>query len=426
MAKAKGSRHNPGEVTALQVQRFKGPGKLKIGRGLYLVVTATGNRRWVYRFTFAGKQKELFLAPEGRLTLVEARGMAREAADLVKAGRDPRHSMNAEARRAKQHKAAGVPTFGDLADDYLETLDATFRNDKARQPWELSLVTYAAPIRKMPMNAITTAHIADLLKPIWFTKPETARRLRGRVEAVFSEAIARGFRDKNPDGEVITQRNPAAWKDNLDGTSLNRRKGGRRLVKHHPAMPFKEVPAFLVDLRSREGLAARALELCILTATRTAETTGARWSEFDLEESIWTIPAERMKGGRTHIIPLSAPALAIVKASPRYEGSPFVFPGLTGRQHLSNMGMAMLLRRMGKDSITVHGFRSAFRDWASEATQFPTEVAEMALAHTIASKVERAYRRGDLFEKRRKLMDAWAAFCEPIETGKTVVTLRRG
>ncbi|MFM8552145.1 MAG: tyrosine-type recombinase/integrase, partial [Nitrospiraceae bacterium] len=310
---ARDGKHVLRDVTALQVQRVKGPGKLRIGKGLYLVVTAAGNRRWVFRFTFADRARELFLSPENRMTLAEARIVAEGAAALVKAGKDPRHSMNAEARRARQRKAAGVPTFGELADDYIESLEPTFRNDKARLPWELSLVTYAAPIRKMPVNAITTAHSADLLKPVWFTKSETARRLRGRVEAVFSEAIARGFRDKNPDGEVITQRNPAAWKDNLDGTSLNRRKGGKRLVKHHPAMPFKEVPAFLVDLRSREGLAARALELCILTATRTAETTGARWSEFDLEEGVWTIPAERMKAGRDHVIPLSGPALAIVK-----------------------------------------------------------------------------------------------------------------
>jgi integrase len=420
MAKAKGSKHNPGEVTDLQVQRFKGPGKFKIGKGLYLVVTGTGNRRWVCRFTFAGKQAELFLAPESRLSLKEAKDNCAEAMALVKDGKDPRHTLNAQARRAKQHKTAGIPTFGELADSYIESLAPTFKNDKARQPWALSLVTYAAAIRNMPVHAITTAHIADLLKPIWHSKPETARRVRWRVEAVFSEAIARGHRDKNPDGETIVQRNPAAWKDNLDGTSLKRRDKKKRQVQHHPAMPFKEVPAFLADLRSRESLAARALELCILTATRTSEAIGARWSEFDLQEGVWTIPSERMKAGREHVIPLPGAALAIVKALPRYEGSPFVFPGLTGKSHLSNMAMAMLLRRMGKDEITVHGFRSSFRDWASEVTQFPQEVAEMALAHTIASKVERAYRRGDLFEKRRKLMDAWASYCEPEALGKVI------
>ncbi|MFT3673163.1 tyrosine-type recombinase/integrase [Aestuariivirga sp.] len=423
MAKAIGSKHKPGDVTALQVQRFKGPGKLKIGAGLYLVVTPTGNRRWVYRFTFAGKPSELFLGPEGRLTLAEARARCAEAKALVDAGKDPRHSMNAAARRAKQAKTAGVPAFGDLADDYIDSLEPTFKNEKARQPWELSLVTYAAAIRKMPVNAVTTAHIADLLKPIWHTKPETARRVRWRVEAVFSEAIARGHRDKNPDGELIVQRNPASWKDNLDRTSLNRRKATKQLVKHHPSMPFKDVPAFLTELRSRESLAARALELCILTATRTAEVSGARWAEFDLKDGTWTIAAERMKAGREHVIPLSAPALAVVKALPRYEGSPFVFPGLTGDKHLSNMSMAMLLRRMGREMVTVHGFRSTFRDWAAETTQFPAEVAEMALAHTIASKVERAYRRGDLFEKRKKLMAAWANYCGA-ECGSNVIVMR--
>ena len=423
MANAKGSKHKPGEVTALQVQRFKGPGKLKIGGGLYLVVTPTGNRRWVYRFTFAGKPSELFLGPEGRLTLADARERCTEAKALVDAGKDPRHSMNAAARRAKQAKTAGVPTFGDLADDYIDSLEPTFKNEKARRPWELSLITYAAAIRRMPVNAVTTAHIADLLKPIWHTKPETARRVRWRAEAVFSEAIARGHRDKNPDGEVIVQRNPAAWKDNLDGTSLKRRKSGKVQVQHHPALPYKDVPGFLADLRGRDSLAARALEFCILTATRTSETIGAKWSELDLKEGIWTIPAERMKAGREHIVPLSPPALAIVKARPLYAGSPFVFPGLTGEKHLSNMSMAMLLRRMGKDNITVHGFRSTFRDWAAETTQFPAEVAEMALAHTIASKVERAYRRGDLFEKRKMLMSAWAIYCRS-EPQSNVIAIR--
>lgn len=227
-------------------------------------------------------------------------------------------------------------------------------------------------------------------------------------------------RDKNPDGEVIVQRNPAGWMDNLDSTSLKRRKITKQLVKHHPSLPFKDVPAFLADLRGRESLAARALELCILTATRTAEVTGARWSEFDLTNGTWTIPAERMKAGREHVVPLSEPALAIMKALPRYEGSPFIFAGLTGQKHLSNMSMAMLSRRMRREKVTVHGFRSTFRDWAAETTQFPAEVAEMALAHIIASKVERAYRRGDLLDKRTMLMSAWAKFCNP--RGGNVVT----
>lgn len=424
MAKAKGSKHNPGQVTALQVQRFKEPGKLKIGHGLYFVVTPAGNRRWVYRYTFAGRSAELFLGPESRLSLAEARGKSAEALALVKEGKDPRHSMNAQARRAKQFEVAGVPSFGVLADGYIESLSSAFKDSKARQPWVLSLGSYAAPIRNMPVNAITTAHVADLLKPIWATKPETARRVRWRVEAVFREAIARGHRETDPDGQRIIQRNPAAWADNLDATALARLDKRQRRVKHHAAMPFSEVPAFLADLRGRESLAARALELCILTATRTAETTGARWQEFDLQAGVWIIPAERMKAGREHVIPLSGPALAIVTAIPRHAGSPFVFPGLTGKSHLSNMAMAMLLRRMGKGGITVHGFRSSFRDWASEVTQFPQEVAEMALAHTIASKVERAYRRGDLFDKRRLLMDAWASYCAPEKPGK-IVTLRK-
>ena len=208
--------------------------------------------------------------------------------------------------------------------------------------------------------------------------------------------------------------------DNLDSTSLKRRKATKQLVKHHTSLPFEDVPAFLADLQGRESLAARALELCILTATRTAEVTGARWFEFDLTNGTWTIPAERMKAGREHVVPLSEPALAIMKALPRYEGIPFIFPGLTGQKHLSNMSMEMLSRRMRREKATVHGFRSTFRDWAAETTQFPAEVAEMALAHIIASKVERAYRRGDLLDKRTMLMSAWAKFCNP--RGGNVVT----
>ena len=417
MPKAKGSKHNPGKITDVQVQKFKGPGKLRIGDGLYLVVTSAGNKRWVFRFSFAGKQQELFIAPLSRLSLADARKKQEEATRLISAGMDPHQSMDASARRLKQREAAGVPTFGDLADDYIETLAPTFKNDKARQPWALSLKTYSAPIRPQKVNAIATGHIVDLLKPIWHTKPETAQRVRRRIEAVFGEAIVRGFRNKDPNGEPIYQRNPAAWRDNLDKTALKRRKA---TVKHHAALPYRDITAFMAGLRNGDGLAARALELCILTVTRTGEIIAAEWPEFDLRRGTWTIPAERMKAGREHIVPLSRPSLELIKCLERFKGSPYLFPGLTGDRHLSNMAMSMLLRRMGRDDITVHGFRSSFKDWASEETQFPDEVSEMALARTIESKVERAYRRGDLFEKRWKLMEAWAQHCA--RSGSATVT----
>jgi integrase len=410
MPKAKGSKHHAGRITDLQVQRFKGPGKLNVGDGLYLVVTRAGNKRWVFRFSFAGKQQELFIAPVNRLSLADARRKQEEATKLLSAGMDPRQSMDARARRLKQMAAADIPTFGDLADDYLDTLAPTFKNDKARQPWVLSLRTYAAPIRSLRVNAIATAHIVDLLKSIWHTKPETAQRVRRRIEAVFGEAIVRGFRNKDPNGEPIYQRNPAAWRDNLDKTALKRRKNK---VKHHAALPYRNIAAFMTNLRNGDSLAARALELCILTVTRTGEIIAAEWDEFDLRHGAWTIPAQRMKAGREHVVPLSRPALELITCLERFQGSPYLFPGFTGDSHLSNMAMSMLLRRTGRDDITVHGFRSSFKDWASEETQFPSEVSEMALAHVIESKVERAYRRGDLFVKRRKLMEAWASFCEP-------------
>jgi integrase len=421
MDKATGRKSAQRTITALEAQHFSGPGKLKIGDGLYLVVTRQGGRRWVFRFSYAGKQRELFLAPAERMSLKDAKDKAKTAAAIVQDGKDPRTTMSATARRARQYEAAGIPTFGELADRYIEAMAPTFKNAKARQPWELSLKTYAAPIRPLRVNAVSTWHIVDLLKPIWHKKPETAQRVRRRIEAVFGEAIVRGFRENDEDGKTIGQRNPASWKHNLDRTSLKSRKVD---VRHHAALPYADVPEFMADIRSRESMAARALELCILTATRTGETIAAQWSEFDLKAGTWTIPKTRMKAGKEHVIPLSSAAMALVKGLEQYRGSPFLFPGVKGDKHMSNMSMAMLLRRMGRDEITVHGFRSAFRDWASEVTQFPQEVAEMALAHTITSKVERAYRRGDLFVKRRNLMDAWADYCLPAKGGK-VVPLRK-
>jgi integrase len=279
--------------------------------------------------------------------------------------------------------------------------------------------TYAEhTIGTLPVQAVDTALVFKVLEPIWTTKPETASRLRGRIESILDWAKVRGYRD----GE-----NPARWRGHLD--ELFPKKSKIRKIKHHAALPCDELPSFLTELREREGIAARALEFTILTAARTGEIIGAAWDEIDLLDKIWTIPAERMKAGKEHRIPLSGRALAILEEMQplRHAGddSAFVFPGGRLGRPLSNMAFLMLLRRMDRGDLTAHGFRSSFRDWAAERTKFPSEVVEMALAHAVGNKVEAAYRRGDLFDKRRKLMDAWATYCaRSVRTEQKVVPLR--
>jgi integrase len=263
------------------------------------------------------------------------------------------------------------------------------------------------------VRAIDTALVMRAMGPIWNEKPETASRVRGRIESILDWAAARGFRQ----GE-----NPARWRGHLD--KLLPKKTKVRRVEHHTALPYREIGTFIDDLRRQEGVGARALEFAILTAARTGEAIGARWDEFDLADRLWTIPAERMKAGKEHRVPLSEAVVAILEDLQKVLHGDFVFPGGRAGRPISNMAMAMTLRRMARGELTVHGFRSTFRDWASERTGFPREAAEMALAHTVTDAVERAYRRGDLFAKRRQLMDAWAKFCTaPPATGNKVVSL---
>lgn len=423
MAKPVGVKHGTNLLSAMQVQAFKGPGRLNDGAGLSLSVTANGYRRWIYRYSFGGSQRDLFLGSATKLALKQARALRDKARSQLVDGLDPAESMSARARKKQEAIAAGIPSFGDFIEDHLTDLEPTFKNAKARKPWELALKVYAKPLHGQRMNAITTTEVAKVLRPIWHSKKETARRLRWRLESVFASAIVAGYRDKDARGQIIQQRNPAAWKDNLEQLPGFKGKPQEEATRHHASMPYQDVPAFLGQLRGMEGLSAKALELAILTASRTGEVIGARWDEIDLEARTWTLPASRMKARRSHVVPLTKPALRLLKELPRMEASAFVFPGVTAKKHMSNMALLMLLRRM-EIEFTAHGFRSSFRTWASECTQFPREIAEMALAHQVGSDVERAYNRTTLLEKRRALADAWAAYCEPA-SGSKVVKLSR-
>lgn len=390
-------------LTAVKVKNAK-PGRHADGGGLQLLVKESGARSWVYRYMIAGKSRDLGLGPAagtGAISLSDARDLADALRVKVKAGIDPlseRQQEAAEALAAAQSAKVSGMTFKASAEAHIATNKTSWRNAKHRQQWENTLATYAYPvIGDLPVANIDTPHVLKILEPIWKEKTETASRLRGRIETVLDSAKARGFRQ----GE-----NPARWRGHLSQILPARKKLSRG---HHKAMPYDAIPAFVAQLAERNAVAALALEFCILTAARTGEVIGATWSEIDLEKAVWTVPAERMKAGKAHRVPLSPRAIEILAASQGLKGE-HCFAGLNGEK-LSGMAMAMLLRRMKQD-VTVHGFRSAFRDWAAECTGHSHEVAEMALAHTIGNATERSYRRGDLFEKRRRLMGDWAVFCE--------------
>jgi integrase len=394
-------------LTALSVKNA-GPGRHADGGGLHLLVKEGGARSWVFRFMLNGKSRDIGLgaAGAGGMSLADARDGATALRLKVKAGIDPlseRQEAEARAKAAAQASVAVIVTFEDAADAYIAANGDSWRNAKHRQQWENTLATYVYPaIGCMPVADVDTPHVLRILEPIWKAKAETASRLRGRIETVLDSAKARGYRQ----GE-----NPARWRGHLAQILPARAKLSRG---HHKAMPYEDVPAFLTQLRARKAVAALALEFVILTAVRTGEAIGASWSEVDLDKSIWSIPASRMKAGKEHRVPLSPRAVAILE-SLQPIGSPYLFPSSRGGK-LSGMAMAMLLRRMSVD-VTVHGFRSSFRDWVAECTSVSHEVAEMALAHTIGSAVERAYRRGDLFDKRRQLMADWAAYCSGEKVG---------
>lgn len=388
-------------LTPLTMKNAK-PGRYADGGGLQLLVKPTGARSWVYRFMLNGKARDIGLgaAGPGGMSLADARDHAAALRLKVKAGIDPleeRDREAAEALAAAQAAKVTGTTFRNVAATYIAANEESWRNPKHRQQWRNTLATYVYPvIGDLAVSEVDTAHVLTIIEPIWKEKPETASRIRGRIETVLDSAKARGYRQ----GE-----NPARWRGHLAQILPARTRLSRG---HHKAIPYEDIPAFARALHKREALAALALEFTILTAARSGEVIGASWSEVDLAKAVWTVPAERMKAAKDHRVPLSPRAVEILE-SLKPLGSDWLFPSAK-RGKLSGMAMAMLIRRMKVDT-TVHGFRSGFRDWAAECTGYAHEVAEMALAHTIENKVERAYRRGDLLEKRRRLMDEWAAYC---------------
>jgi integrase len=391
-----------GKLTALKVDKAKQPGMYGDGGGLYLRVTEDAAKNWVFRFMLNGRPRWMGMGPLHTVNLAEARKRAGEHRLQRHDGIDPIDARRAERLKA-QLEAAKAITFKECAEAYIKAHRAGWHNGKHAAQWQATLATYAEPaIGKLSVQAIDTGLVLKVLEPIWTEKPETAGRLRGRIEAVLDWAKVRGYRA----GE-----NPARWRGHLD--KLLPARGKVRKVEHHAALPYAELPGFLVTLREQEGIAARALEFTILTAARTGETIFAGWNEIDLLDKTWIIPAKRMKAGREHRVPLSPRALAILEEMQAHhhgdEG--FVFPGGKHGKPLSNMAFLMLLRRMDRGDLTAHGFRSSFRDWVAERTNFPAEVAEMALAHTVSDKTVAAYSRSDLFERRRRLMHQWATFC---------------
>jgi integrase len=400
-----------GKLTALKANKAKTPGYYGDGGGLFLQVSRYGSKSWVFRFKASGRLREMGLGSLDTYSLAEARERARECRKLRDEGRDPIEERRTARDRAKLDTARAM-TFRDCAERYIAAHEAGWKNPKHAAQWPATLAAHVYPsLGALPVQAIDTALVMKAIEPIWTEKPETASRVRGRIEAILDWASARGFRQ----GE-----NPARWRGHLD--HLLPKKTKVRRIKHHAALPFAEICPFVVELRQQHGIGAKALEFAILTAARTGEAIGAKWEEIDLAERTWIIPTERMKAEKEHRVPLSDAALAILEDLGKVRRDDFVFPGDRAGRPLSNMAMTMLLRRMGRADLTVHGFRSSFRDWASERTGFPAEVAEMALAHTVSDVVERAYRRGDLFQKRRHLMDAWARFCNtaPADRGKVV------
>jgi integrase len=400
-------------LSHLKVAAAKKRGLYADGGGLYLQVARGGSKSWLFRFKIDGRTRDMGLGPLNSVSLANAREIATECRQQRLAGLDPieaRKAAKADARLL----AARATTFDAARDAYIAAHEASWRNAKHGRQWRSTLATYATPvIGGVPVQDVDTPLVLKVLEPIWNTRTETASRVRGRIEAILDWAKARGLRV----GE-----NPARWRGHLSNLLPKRSKVRR--VRHHPALPYAEMPAFITTLRRHEGFAPRALEFVIMTATRTGEGLGARWHEFDLEAGLWTIPAGRMKGGREHRVPLPRRVVAMLKELVAMRLNEFVFPGLKRGRPLGSMRLLTLLRDMEHDHITVHGFRSTFKDWASETTSFPDHLSEMALAHVSADKVRAAYARGDLFQKRRELMEAWASYCEP-EPRVSDLTTRR-
>jgi integrase len=393
-------------LSARKVDALKEPGMHADGDGLYLCVKPSGAKSWVFVFQWHGKRKEMGLGSVSVVTLAEARQAANEARRTVANGTNPIDQRKTERAKQAEH------SFGSFADELIDGLEPGFKNAKHIAQWRMTLRTYAAPLRDKRLDQIETQDVLTVLKPIWQQKAETASRVRGRIERVLDAAKAKGLR---------TGENPARWRGHLDNLLPKR----DRLTRgHHKALPYAELADFMAKLRAVDSLSALALEWAILSACRSGEVLGATWSEIDRKGAVWAIPAQRMKAKHEHRVPLTGRMLELLeRLEPlRMEGD-YLFPGTKRGKPLSGMSMTMQLCRMGFGHVTVHGFRSAFRDWAGEETGFPREVAEAALAHVVGDATERAYRRGDALKKRHELMEAWAQWCER-STAADVVSLQ--
>lgn len=422
------------ELSALAVSKLKTEGRYAVGGadGLHLRI-AGASRAWVLRLAVGTRtdakgntvvhRRDIGLGSYPEVSLAEAREKARELRKQVRDGIDPIEERNATKLRAKL-EAAKTKTFEECANAYIEANRAGWKNEKHVQQWQNTLATYAFPkIGQLPVAAIDTGLVLNVLQQetgedkaqLWHAKTETASRLRGRLESILDWAAFRGYRE----GE-----NPARWKGHLEHELPARSKVKK--IEHHAALPYAELGAFMVELRKREGLSARALEFAILCASRSGEVRGATWAEIDLPGRIWTVPAERMKAGKEHRVPLSDEAVKLLEALPRIVGNDYVFPAPRGGQ-LSDMALTAVLRRMERGGLTQHGFRSTFRDWAGETTAYPREVCEHALAHKLADGVEAAYQRGDLLAKRARLMADWARYCGTVQgNAENVVAMKKG
>ena len=389
------------KLSALGTKRLVKPGRYGDGGGLWLQVRSADQRSRLFRYALHSNARQKGHGPVLDVSLAEAREAAGTCRRLLREGVDA-----IEQRRTERINAATAQglTFREVAERYLAANEDAWRNDKHRYQWRQTLEVAHAVFGARPVAAVATGDVTSVLEPIWRLKTETAKRLRGRIETVLDYATAQGWRSGD---------NPARWRGHLSNILPAPQRIAR--VEHHAALPWPEMAKFMAALRDEVGIAARALEFTVLTAARTGETLGATWQEIDLEAALWTVPAARMKAGREHRVPLSPATVKVLREMLPLRGTArgpyWVFPGGRAGKPLSNMSMNMLLRRMGKSELTVHGFRSCFRDWSAEATDYPREVAEQALAHQLSNKVEAAYRRGDMLEKRRRCMEDWAVFC---------------
>ncbi len=401
-------------LSSRKVATETGRGLYADGGGLYLQVSQFDTKSWVFRFTLNKKSREMGLGPFHTISLADARQEAEKCRKMLREGIDPIERRKA-LRGQAQAEVVKAMSFKACAEKYINSHSAGWKNVKHASQWTNTLATYAYPVfGDLPVQAVDIGLVMKVLEPIWFTKTETAGRVRGRMEAILDWATVRKYRK----GE-----NPARWKGHLD-TLLPARSKVQK-VKHHAALPYDDIGAFMEKLGKQEGISARGLEFLILTAARTGEAIKATWDEIDFDKAVWVIPAERMKADREHRVPLAPVALQVLAGLKENARNDFVLPGMRNNTSLSNMAFLQLLKRMGRPDLTAHGFRSTFRDWTAERTAYPQEVAEMALAHTVADKVEAAYRRGDLFDKRRKIMDDWAEFCaNNVGTDSNVVAIR--